>query len=439
MRIFWEFIIAFILIILFIRTGLISCRKEAKETSTYVELINPSENTLISLPDTVQVTFRIEGDLEITSASVSFVNVNYIPLFATKYIDSPNTQEVISTTLVLKSLPTISETPYYILISVYHKEGKENSYFNIRLENRPITYQGFFLFSRPGIHQTQIDFYDQNLNDTSFLQSEGEYIDSDIASFYGKLFLLSHTPEKLKTYFIIDNQLDWETQPTFPNPEFTDIETDENQIFAGMGNGQIVGYSQFNGQPELVAELLQDSIPQRIHILENYIVGDYLSRINGNKSLVTFYKSTGVKKHRHPIDILIVSFFDTDNADEIIVVGNQDQKGIVSVYNVQENYFENVQQLQKGEIVSACRIEANIFMYSVEDRLYLHNLKQNISSQIKQFGDYPVSIYFESLNQRIYVLFENKLSILQYPGMNDIFGLNFVSPLKGLQFYYAYD
>ena len=183
------------IIALLLSVGTFSCRKIDKNIITNVELISPEANTIIRLPDTIQIKFKVESEEDVEFVSISIVNSNYIPLFGTHYVDAPISGETIEKAIPLKALQNTDEAPYYILIAVNYKEDdKWNSYFKIQLVNKPVNYQGFYLFTRPFISQTAIDFYDHNLEKTFFIQTEGEYIDSEILNFYGKLFLLTHLP-----------------------------------------------------------------------------------------------------------------------------------------------------------------------------------------------------------------------------------------------------
>lgn len=427
------------IIVLLLSVGIFSCRKIDKNIVTHIELIIPEANTIIRLPDTIQIKFKVESEENIEFVSISIVNSNYIPLFGTTYVYTPKSGEEITKTMTLKALQNTSELPYYILISVNYEEDKWNSYFKIQLVNKPVSYQGFYLFSRPFISQTAIDFYDQNLEKTFFIQTDGEYIDSDISNFYGKLFLLSHTPAKLKAYSVVEQQLVWEAEPQFPYPEYTAIEMDVNRVYAGMENGQIVGYSEINGQQQLIAERLVDSIPEKISIIENYIIAAYQSRNNGNRTLVTFYKSTGHKKHRRSIDFEVVSFIKTEEPDRVIIFGNRDQNGIASMFNAQDNSFEDTHQFEIGKIGAVCKVEDEVFIISIENKLYSYNWSQKYLTLLIEFEDIPFKIEYEHLSGRIIVLFMNRLIIYQFPGMIDIADLEMENTLKGLQFFYQYE
>lgn len=427
------------IIVLLLSVGIFSCRKIDKNIVTHVELISPEANTIVRLPDTIQIKFKVESEEDIEFVSISIVNSNYIPLFGTTYVYAPESGEEITKTMTLKALLNTSEVPYYILISVNYKDDKWNSYFKIQLENKPKNYQGFFLFSRPFISQTAIDFYDQNLEKTFFIQTDGEYIDSDISSFYRKLFLLSHTPAKLKAYSVEEIQVIWEALPQFPHPEYTTIEMEENRIYAGMENGQIVGHSEINGQQQLITQRLVDSIPEKISILENYIIAAYKSRNNGSRTLVTFYNSTGFKKHRRPIDFEVVSFIKTVEPDRIIIFGNRDQNGVISMFNAQDNSFEDIHQFEVGKIGDVCKVEDDVFIISIENKLYSYNWPQKNLILFFEFEDIPFKIKYEHLSGRIIVLFTNSLIIYQFPEMIEMADLEMENTLKGLQLFYQYE
>jgi hypothetical protein len=419
--------------------GFISCQKTEKLIEADIELISPAENLLIYLPDTLQIKFRINTEEEIESVDIRIVNSNYISLFGTNTVHAPITSEEMETTLLLRSLQDFDDAPYYIRLTVNYKEGNQNSYFKIQLANKALAYQGFFLFSKSDIHQTNIVFYDQCLNHTDFLRSSGDYLNSEISGFYRKLYMLTEIPAKLKTFSINNQQLEWETEPTFPNPEFTNISIDEDRIYAGMQSGQIVGYSQQNGQPKLITEILTDYFPEKVFILVDFIIGDFLSRMNGKNTLVTFYKETGVKKHKLPIDCQVVSFAMTAYPEQVLVIGNKNQKGIINLYHVNDNYIVSSQQVDEGIITDVCEINIDAMLFTIGKHIYLHHYKQNITSDLVAFEEAPVQIHFERISQQIIVQFEHKLTFLPCPGMEEITTMNFNETLKGLQFYYQYE
>lgn len=423
----------------FLLVSLSSCKKEDALSELSVELISPSENSLFKLPDTLQIKFKIESEADIESVHISIVNSNYISLFGTNTIDTPQTGEEIVTTITLRPLQNFDNAPYYIRITVNYNEDKRNFYFDLQLENKPLVYQGFFLFSSYGIQQTRIDFYNPNLIDTVFCDGQGNYSDSEISGFYRKLYLLTATPAKLKTFSIEDQVLDWEVEPAFPYPQFTDIEIDKDRIYAGMESSQIVGYAQLNGQKKLITEMLTDSFPEKMFPGEDYLLCDYLSRLNGKRTLVTFYKETGVKKQRHPINFKVVSFARTEYPEKVLVIGNMNQKGIVSLYHAHDNYFENSQQVEEGNITDVCEISEGTLLFLIANGVYLYHYEHNITAPLVTFQELPVRIYFEHISQQVIVQFEKKLLFLGYPEMNEIATLDFDSALKGMQLYYQYN
>lgn len=416
-----------------------SCHKSEKINSPKVDMISPVENSMIQIPDTLEIRCKIQSERAIESVSVSIVNANYISIFGTNTVNTSQVDQEIKTTMIFRSLQNLDEAPYYILISVRDGTSKWNSYFPIKLTMKPLNYKGFYLFSRNGINDTRIDFYDPQLNNTSFIESAGDYLDSEISGFFKKVYLITEVPLKLKAFSIDEKQLDWEAGPQFPNPGFTDIQIDEDRIYIGMENGQIVGYSQLNGQQKLITQMLTDSIPKRISILENLIVSDYLSRLNGNHSLVTFYKETGIKKQRHPVDFQILAFEKTASADQVMVIGNMNEYGIIGLYNSQDDYFDDLHLIDEGNITAVCSIDEMSMILSIENRLYTYSYSQEMITELISFEAPPVNLYYEDISNRVMVQFEKKLLFYQFPGMTEFTSFDFERTLNGLQLYYQYD
>ncbi len=428
-----------ILIVLWIGILILSCRKKEEFNPVDVALISPEENSLLKLPDTLMVKFTITTDRKVDLASVTIVNKNYTPLFGTKYIDDPPTDELISKLMVISALQHTEDIPYYILISVRCGEETEHNYFNIRLTNRPLSYKGFYAFVKSSVHETSIDFYDQEMEKNSFAATGGDYVDSDISGFYGKLFLATGTPEKLITFDLFDQQPVWEAEPLMPYPVFTDLCAKDSRIYAATGNGQISGYAGLNGQLQFVAERQQDSVPGKVIVLDEYLIGYYRSRLNARKSLVSFYMATGVKKHQYPVDFEVVSFFEHEEPDKSYVFGNSDGEGIVAVFIPHENHLGEEYKFGFGSVDAVCRTDDEEFVILSGRRLYAYDESMHQERLLKTVEDSAFCVKYEEVWSRLYVLFQNKLLVYSYPAMNEIHGTDFDLPLKGIEFYYRYE
>ena len=428
-----------ILIVLWIGILIFSCRKKEEYNPVDVLLISPEENSLLKLPDTLLVEFKITTDKKVDFAAITIVNKNYTPLFGTKYINDPPTGELISKLIVINALQHTGDVPYYILISVKSGEETEQNYFNIRLTNRPLNYKGFYAFVKFSVHETSIDFYDQEMEKTSFATTEGDYLNSDISGFYGNLFLTTGMPEKLIAFDLFDQQTVWEAEPLMPYPGFSDLYAKDSRIYAAMGNGQVAGYAGLNGQLQFVAERQNDSVPGKIIVLDEYLIGYYRSRLNARKSLVSFYMATGVKKHQYPVDFEVVSLLKHAEPDKSYVFGNSDGEGIVAVFIPDENYLGEEHRFSFGTVDAVCKTGDEEFVVLSGHRLYVYNEPLHQERLLKTIEDSAFCVKYEEVSSRLYVLFRDKLLIYAYPGMDEIYSTDFDFPLKGIEFYYRYE
>lgn len=435
---FKKILIRFLLFI-FIAGYFAACDKTIELNEPFVELINPAENSQVEVPDTLKILFRIESDRPVASVAVSIVNKNYTSISGINTIVEPELEKELQITKLVRDQQKLDEAPYYIKIAV--NDGIEiwNSYFKIQMTKKPKVYKGFYLFSRPGIHHTDIDFYDRNLNETAFIQSSGEYVGSDISWFFNRIYILTSLPHKLHAYAINEALSVWDADPQFPNPGFTDIQLDEENIYAAMQNGQVTGYSQLSGQQKVITELPTDTFPERICVLKDYIVGDFLARIGGNKMLMTFFKKTGVRKQRYPLDFEPVSMLGVPEPNAILLVGNTNDKGKVAWYNATLNIFEFSQQFNEGQIHAVCETTAENILLAIGNSLYLYNYKFKILSFISTLEEKPGQIYYEKQTKQLVLMFDKSLVFLSYPGLSELARLEHEQTLKGLKFYYQYD
>ena len=416
-----------------------SCRKTDDVPLVHIALISPDENTLWRLPDTVSISFKITGDQAPDHVTVRIVNRNYIPLFGEKHIDAPEMGVELSETMVLHALHDTDEAPYYILISASVHEEYQNNYFPVKLTNKPLAYQGVYLFTKASVNQTALTFYKSGMEPVSFARVSGNFIASDISDYYQKLYLITDIPARLRAFSLTDQQQVWETEPLLPYPVYTDVKTDADRIYAGMGNGQITAYSGLTGQPKLVAERLTDSIPEKIAVLDEFVVGYYRSRINGYRSLVSFYKVSGVKKHRYPIDFELVTFLAHEDPANVVVVGNRDNEGLFTVFDPYKNSFEETVQPGVGSIETACAAWEGAYLFATADKLYMYQYDEHQEKLLKELNDIPIAIMYEHVSGTVFVAYSGALVLYEYPQMMEIARIEPENEIKGLALFYRYE
>ncbi len=420
-------------------SSVFSCRKTEDINLSGVELLSPAQNTTLHLPDTVQISFRITGEPAPDHVAISIVNRDYIPLFGTEYISNPETGVVLTKTMTLHTLQHTDDDPYYILIAPYAQGESRNNYFPVKLENKPLAYKGFYLFTKSRSNQTLITYYNGELEQSFFARADGAYVNSDISDYYQKLYLITEIPAKLQTFSLWEQQQDWETEPAFPYPVYTDLQVDNDWIFAAMGNGQIIGYSGHTGQPKLVSERLADSLPQKIAVTHEYIVGFYKSRINGRKSLVSFYKVSGVKKHRYPVDFEVTDLFKQESGDKVVVIGNRNDEGLITIFDPYRNMLEGTFQPGVGRIETACEAGEGGYLFATNSKLYAYQPGQGYENMLMDLNDVPKSLVYENQSGTVFLLYSDSLVMYAYPQMSVKAKVEPESEILGLEIFYRYE
>ncbi len=431
--------ISSVLIFFLLLWAFASCRKTDDVPLAQVELISPDENTLLRLPDTVKISFKITGEQVPDYVVLSIVNRNYIPLFGNKYIHTPEMGVELTETMVLHALQDAGEVPYYILISASIHGESQNNYFPVQLTNKPLEYQGFYLFVKTSVNQMNITFYNRELEPVSFTQISGNYIASSISNYYEKLYFTTDIPAKLRTFSLTEQQQLWETEPLFPYPFYTDVQADADWIYAAMGNGQITAYSGLTGQPKLVTERLADSIPEQMAVLDEFVIGFYRSKINGHRSLVSFYKVSGVKKCLYPVDFELVTFLADKDPSKAVVVGNHENEGLITVFDPYKNSFEGTIQPGVGSIVAACEAWEGSYLFAAAGKLYAYQIDQHQEKLIKVLEDIPVDVLYENVSGTVFVFYPHSLQLYAYPLMTEIAEIALESEIKGMEFFYRYE
>jgi len=223
-----------------------------------------------------------------------------------------------------------------------------------------------------------------------------------------------------------------------PYPGYHDLYARDNTIYAAMGNGQVAGYAGLNGQLQYLAERQSDSVPEKIIVLDEYLVAYYNARINARKSLVTFYMASGVKKHQYPLDFEVVSLFQHPDPEKCYVFGNKDGAGIMAVFTPRLNRLGE-QHGFDDRINAVCRINDDEFVLLVDRWLYDFNSTSGEYRLLKSLSDSAFSVKYEKVRDRLYILFEDRLQVCSFPDMVDVQEAGFEEPLKGIAFYYRHE
>lgn len=414
------------------------CIKEEVVPPPIVEIISPSENELIYLPGELHLHLRLKSSNSIKFIQVSIKNYAQVAVFEPKqYFPDEQTVEI-NEYLNFSLLPQGQHPPYYLHLRVIDASGTNNFFREINLSNPDLKYLGFYLATRPSVNKTEVFFYDEDLNETSFVTVDGELDETEVSTYQDMFYLTTRNPGTLKAYHFEDQELVWEVLPDLPNPEFTGLHFRDNYLFAGTANGRIKSFFATSGNPGVIAKRLSDSVPQSVSTSNGYIIGDYLSKKQNGNALAVFYRTTGIIFQKKPLNFDVVDIYFEKYGFGFLVFGNSGDKGIQILYQPLNNSFGESFEFAEGLIQRTIQFNQDKFFLNIDQKVFLFNSIDQSNKFLLSFNEDIVDFVFDDITSNLFIAFSDRVEIYSYPDMQKIASQKAPYPVKSIELRRAY-
>ena len=422
-----------ILLFALILSGISGCEKEKHELPPIVEIISPEELEVIYLPGVFNLHLRLTSSKSIKFIQVSIENYNQIPVFEPiQYYPDIATVEI-KEELNYGLLPSGFHAPFYLHIKVIDASGTNNFFREISLINPDLKYFGFYLTTRPSINKTEVFYYDDKLNETSFVAVDGEYQETTASTYQDMFFLSTSIPAKLQAYNFEDQELAWEVLPDLPFPEFTDLYFKGNELFVGTANGRIKSFNSRTGNPGVTTKRLADSVPLTITVSEGYIIGDYRAKKVNSNALGVFYRATGILFQKRHLNFNVLDFYFEKYGFGFFVFGNGVQKGTQVLYQPLSNSIRDQHEFKEGIIKHVERYDLDLFFLNIEKKIFLFNTIDKSNKLVLTIDEDLVDMVYENINRNLYLVFSDRVEIYSYPGVQKIATQISPYPIKSIE------
>lgn len=428
------------LVFLFVSLILVfgSCVKEEIIPPPTVEIISPADNELVYLPGELHLHLRLESINSIKFIQVSIENYAQVAVFEPKqYFPDEETVEI-NEFISYSLLPQGQHPPYYLHLRVIDASGTNNFFREIKLSNPDLKYFGFYLATRPSVNKTEVFFYDEELNETSFITVDGELNETEVSDYQDMFYLTTRNPGKLLAYQFEDQRQVWEVLPDLPDPEFTDLHFNNNYLFAGTANGRIKSFFVTTGNPGVMAKRLSDSVPHSIATSNGYIIGDYTSKKGKSNSLAVFYRTTGILYQKKPLNFDVVDIYFEKYGFGFLVFGNSGDKGIQVLYQPANNSIPETFDFDEGIIRQTIQFNQDKFFLNIDQKIFLFNSVDKNNKLLLNFSEDLVDIAFDDITSNLFIAFSDRVEIYAYPGMQKIASQPAPYPVKSIELRRAY-
>jgi hypothetical protein len=414
-----------------------SCKKQDYQQDTQIKVILPTENSFYSLPDTIHAEIFISVDKQPDYIRICVCDAMLTPVFTPVYFYPESLQTNLVFDYILENVDVANQGQLYFQVTVA-TETVTNSFTKIQFESQPLRYTGFYLFTRPTVNETNLKFVGTDLNIKLIASIGGNYETSAISSVHGMVYFLAKTPDRLYANQYGEEPFSWINLPTGDFPEFTSLCADGNKVYSGYGNGKIGEFADVSGQQLVSTPVMADSVPEKLIVTENYIVGDFMIKNKPSRSLSVFYKSTGARFQRAVHYTEVVDFYTEKKEKELLVFGNEDGKAVASQYFFEGNYFSNALVIADEIVAATCRVGELVFLYNTSKAVFSIDLKTLIKKELVALNDEIISIKFDETEQVVFIATANYVYFYAYPSMLMLDSFYSTEPIKGIELRYAY-
>jgi hypothetical protein len=419
-----------------------SCKKEDDYTAPVINIISPEYDETTEVPGNMHVVVRIISERALQNVRISVDDQNIQPIYEPKSFSPEEKVVELDFNYFLGSVPPGKEKPFYLHVSVDDGTEINHEYQRVKLANTiPQQVIGYYLYTRPSIGKTRIDYYDFAKEWIPVDEVNGEYVDGASYSKESICYVATSNQSVINAYRLEEEDLfflKWQHFPELPFAEITDLYVTDDLLYAGTGNGIIDGLDPQTGTKKLSTDIAQDSVPGRIGASPFHIVGDFYSRKDNVNAIQSFFQASGVFIQRRGIYYSVIDFYPYSDGDSFYLFGTTPTIGLFARYHVPTNMTFQLDEFNTGAITHSCRVSENEYIFAAGSGLHKYIADEAKLTSLINLDENIVDMVFDDSGRNLYLALANEVRIYTYPDM--VLVNNYLSeyPIKGLRirFYY---
>lgn len=391
--------------------ALLSCNKDEDTVSPVIDIILPIELSYYNIYDTVNIKTHISDNIAVKSVDIALVNTNFQPVSNNvSYV--LNSKDVDIVTDIAINDVMLNSGIYYVRVRASDGINERNVYRAININGIVRRFEKII-----AITQKQTSLYNIYRVDSTkqlLFSYNGDFISSAINNNYSQLYVCGRVNSNLTAYDLNTNNILWEIPPETnpPFPFFEKLYFFDNILYVCQSNYKITGYNRF-------MNILYNSstalgyIPKKCIKFNDYLITDEKYYSSNNRKIGVYY-STGMlmKNTSHLID---VKHFAVKDNDEIYIFGNnENNKAVLSIFNVDYSGFYYPYSMPDSTLKDAVTVDNDNFMVAIGNTVYRYQKSTNGLYPFIYGIDVKVMRY-EDISQTLIVAEKNKLIYFQYP------------------------
>jgi hypothetical protein len=372
------------------------------------------ENQVFNVNDTIHIDATITDEVNLQSVMVELTDLQLTGVQSPNYFYPQSASDYKLKTLYPITNQYLETGDYYLLIRANNESNYRNKYLKIFINELPLQFEGLLAVTEKALNHIGVSSVTDSGSVNSLFEIYGDYAGSESDSRHRQIYLAGKNFINVQAYHFETSGIAWSKDPEPPLPMHPDncLCFDE-ELYVSFASFDIIGY-RYNGSVVFTASVEEGLLPSRVFSLNDYVVVDLQSKTGSFNYLGTFYKVSGVEKHRLANNFIVVDFWDY-TSDRIIVVTNNDSGGMLMEFNPDNNVLVEITDTP-DRIICSLKLSETDFFISTEGGNFLFNSDQETLTSVLP-GVSPKRLRFEPVNQNIYSAGSNLIEVISYPDM----------------------
>jgi hypothetical protein len=389
------------------------CKKDQSDGSPpRIEITNPYDSQSYTAGDTIYADFSVSDNSAVSSISFGLVDANMAVALNAVQVTPAGNNGTYHLVYPIYDLHLASAV-YYVKVTASDGYNSISRYQKINLSAIPKVRKGYYYVTRPLANLVKIWALDTNLVSSAYYSLNGDLVSTGLSSYTQDLFTCGMYTGNMSAVSLLNPALKWSI-PVVNNsiPYFEGVYNSGVNTYVSFYSGQIKGYDQ-NGSQRFNAAATNNYFPMHIFRHGGYIAAEAKDVSSSAKKIILFYVSSGQGYQECVMTQDVAAFF-TYDTDNIFVMGNNGNQGVVQLYQVSTNGFWSPITLAPGKLLSAVQVDANTYLIAHSNGTIYKYTYSNSSIVPFITGVVAAHMSYDDVNQEVLVSEAGQLKLYNY-------------------------
>lgn len=353
-----------------------SCQKGTDDIFPVIDIQAPPENTKYEVFDTIEVRAFISDNKIISSAGVTLVNKNKIPVTNVSFkYPGTGTYQLVSD-LVLSD-KYIESGDYYVQVQASDGNNVKYQYQPVRIEGIEKQVMGYIVLTSPGslatnVHRLTSEF----IPDTSFIFPH-RYQFSMMNPFYEHFYMVTPSPSRIHCFGLTRLEEQWIEYASLPYPAFLDGVVNKETWLSTL-NGDILAYNS-SGRVVFRTPVLQGFKIPVFNVGEVFVNAEAVSNDGNVRYFTTYFKTSGLMYYSVGVMEDIIAIEPMQN--KAVIFANEINGLVINEFDPENlNSITKLYYLPDIRFDMVRRAEDGIYLCIASDRVFKYDYSQNSMS-----------------------------------------------------------